>query len=405
MVTTSVSEQKLKELARSITELPESFKPHPKVVRLIETRRKMLDGTGAIDWAFAELLAFASLASEGYPVRLSGQDCKRGTFSSRHAVLFDFTTGQALEALRNPAWAPIEVINSPLSELGCLGFEFGYSVGAPNTLVLWEAQFGDFVNGAQILIDQFLVASEAKWQQTSGMVLLLPHGHEGMGPEHSSARPERFLQSCGNLNIQVCNVSSPAQLFHLLRRQLLRKFRKPLIVMTPKSLLRHPKMISATQEFTSPTFQELLDDPSATDGERAEKILFCTGKVYFELLALRETRSELARVPILRLEQIYPFPYEELAKLFQQRYTRVREVIWVQEEPQNMGAWTFVRGRIPRASEAPLKTTYVGRKNSGSTAEGSSKAHALEQKRILEEAFTLASAWEPKLVVKNSKKS
>ncbi len=393
---TRISANKLSELAHAITELPENFTPHPKISKLIEHRRKMLDGDGAVDWAFAELLAFASLANEGLPVRLTGQDCKRGTFSSRHAVLFDNKTGEALELLRRKDWAPISVVNSPLSELGCLGFEFGYSVGSPNTLVLWEAQFGDFVNGAQILIDQFLVASEAKWQQTSGLVLLLPHGHEGMGPEHTSARPERFLQSCGNLNIQVCNVTSPAQLFHLLRRQLLRKFRKPLILMEPKSLLRDARMVSATREFTSETFRELLDDTSVPGGEQVEKLLLCTGKIYFDLVSLRSSHSEFKDVPILRLEQMYPFPYEAMTELFQQRYPRLREVVWVQEEPQNMGAWNFVRARIPRASESTIKTAYVGRKNSGSTAEGSSKAHALEQKRILEDAFKRVSSQESK---------
>lgn len=404
-VSTAVAEAKLKELAHAITETRKNFNPHPKIIRVLESRRKMLEGKGAIDWAFAELLALASLASESYPVRLSGQDSKRGTFSSRHAVLFDHESGEADELLRKKDWAPVDIINSPLSELACLGFEFGYSVGSPRTLVLWEAQFGDFVNGGQILLDQFLVASEAKWQQTSGLVLLLPHGHEGMGPEHTSARPERFLQSCGNLNIQVCNVTSPAQLFHLLRRQVLRKFRKPLILMTPKSLLRHPKVISSIQEFTSATFQELIDDPYVTDGKKAERLLMCTGKIYFELNALQESSADLARIPILRLEQIYPFPYEALSELIRKQYPKVREVVWVQEEPENMGAWSFVHSRLLRIADTIESVRYVGRKNSGSTAEGSSKAHALEQKRILEEAFALGGAKESKLVAKHSKKS
>jgi len=394
-VITHVSEAKLKELAQEILNIDKTFTPHPKIIRLLENRAKMMEGAGAVDWGFAELLAFASLADQKYPVRLSGQDCKRGTFSSRHAVLFDYETGKANELLQKKNWAPVNVINSPLSELGCMGFEFGYSVGNPNTLVLWEAQYGDFVNGAQILMDQFLVASEAKWQQTSGLVLLLPHGHEGAGPEHTSARPERFLQSCGNLNIQVCNVTTPAQMFHLLRRQILRNFRKPLVLMSPKSLLRHPKVISELKDFTSTTFKEFLDDTDLKSGSKAERLMMCTGKIYYELTELREKNPDFAHVPILRLEQLYPFPYEGLSELFQARYPQVREVIWVQEEPQNMGAWTFVRARIPRISDTIHKVDYVGRKNSGSTAEGSAKAHTAEQKRILEEAFALATAKTP----------
>ena len=239
----------------------------------------MLQGDGKVDWGFAELLAYGSLAEEGYNVRLSGQDCKRGTFSHRHAVYFDRKTSEAYSPLDNITEpGKFSCINSPLSELGCMGFEFGYSVASEKTLTLWEAQFGDFANGAQIIIDQFLVASEAKWQQTCNLTLLLPHGYEGMGPEHSSARPERFLQACGNLNIQVCNVTTPAQFFHLLRRQALRDVRKPLVILTPKSLLRHPKVVSTTKEFSSGKFQEVLDDNSIKNKDKVQKILMCTGK-------------------------------------------------------------------------------------------------------------------------------
>lgn len=361
----------------------------------------MLHGKGSVDWAFAELLAFASLADQGYNVRLTGQDCRRGTFSSRHAVLSDVETDQPFELLSQIKNGRVEVINSPLTEQGCLGFEFGYSVANPQTLVCWEAQFGDFANGAQIVIDQFLVASEAKWQQTSGLVLLLPHGYEGMGPEHSSARPERFLQCCGNLNIQVCNVTTPAQLFHLLRRQILRQFRKPLVLMTPKSLLRHPKVQSSTQDFTGTTFQEVIDDPGAGEREKAIRLLMCTGKMYVELAEQRDSRNDLGLVPIIRLEQLYPFPYERLEDVRAQ-YPNIREVVWVQEEPENMGAWTFVQHRIPRIFGEKVKVSYMGRKNSGSTAEGSAKAHQVEQKRILDEAFALVCVPEPKLPVKKS---
>lgn len=398
---TEVRQERLISLGQRITQHPESFHPHPKVKRVLENREKMLQGKGSIDWAFAELLAFASLAEEGFNVRLTGQDCRRGTFSSRHAVLLDYESNEPFELLKQIKNGNVEIINSPLSEQGCLGFEFGYSVANPNTLVLWEAQFGDFANGAQIVVDQFLVASEAKWQQTSGLVMLLPHGYEGMGPEHSSARPERFLQCCGNLNIQVCNVSTPAQLFHVLRRQMLRQFRKPLVLMTPKSLLRHPKVQSPMQEFTGPSFQEVIDDPGAGEREKAARLIMCTGKIYYELAELRDSRNDLEWVPILRLEQLYPFPYERLEEVRAQ-YSNIRELVWVQEEPENMGAWTFVQHRIPRIFGGNVKVSYKGRKNSGSTAEGSAKAHQVEQKRILDEAFALVCAWEPKLVVKKS---
>lgn len=395
-VRTAVSDESLAEVAGKLTQLPDNFVAHPKINRLLQNRRKQID---KIDWGFAELLAFGTLAKEGVRVRLSGQDCKRGTFSSRHGVLVDYETGQEHSIFAKEGWAPVDIINSPLTEQGCLGFEFGYSTACNSTLVLWEAQFGDFANGAQIIIDQFIVASEAKWQQTSSLVLLLPHGYEGMGPEHSSARPERFLQACGNLNIQVCNFTTPAQYFHALRRQMLRSFRKPLIVMTPKSLLRHPELISSRSDFIDSQFEEVLDDAKVSDPASAERILMCTGKIYFDLEARRRASSELANMPIVRIEQLYPFPYEKLDQVFR-RYPRVKEVVWVQEEPANMGAWTFVNFRIPRIASLNKEASviYVGRKGSGSTAEGSAKAHQVEQKRIIDEAFSLVCAWEPKVV-------
>lgn len=391
-VKTQVSEKRLKTLAQTILKIPESpsFTVHPKMKRLLESRSQMLEKNGAVDWGFAEILAFASLSAEGYSVRLSGQDCKRGTFSSRHAVMFDYKTGEAHELLKSVGPGPVSIINSPLSELGCLGFEFGYSLGMPRSLVLWEAQFGDFVNGAQIILDQFLVASEAKWNQTSGLVLMLPHGYEGMGPEHSSARPERFLQCSGNLNIQVCNVSTPAQLFHLLRRQMLRDFRKPLVLMTPKSLLRHPKVVSNIDQFTKGRFDELLDDELVTDRSKVKKLILCTGKIYYELAAAREAEKNFSKVPLLRCEQLYPFPKEKLLALLKP-YTKLQEVLWVQEEPTNMGPWNFIRPRLQEILGPKMLISYVGRKNSGSTAEGSGKAHQLEQKRILEQSLTQAS--------------
>lgn len=395
-VNTAVSEEILKELTEKLTTVPQGFNVHPKIKRILATRASMLDGEGQIDWALAELLAYATLAKEGHPIRLSGQDCKRGTFSHRHGVLFDYETGQPFEPLNSINGAKVSIINSPLSEAGCLGFEFGYSVASPESLVLWEAQFGDFANGAQIIIDQFLLASEAKWQQCSGLVLLLPHGYEGMGPEHSSARPERFLQGCGSLNIQVANVTTPAQFFHLLRRQVIRNFRKPLVVMTPKSLLRHPNMISNKTAFTAERFAEILDD-TLQNRELVEKIVMCTGKIYFDLLSSREKRSEdTSKTAIIRFEQLYPFPRENFQAIMS-HYPKAKEFIWVQEEPQNMGAWSFIEPRLRAALEGQ-NIRYIGRKHSGSTAEGSGKSHQLEQERIIEETFAIVCGWEPKVI-------
>lgn len=394
-VKTAVSEKQLQKTGARILSIPDHFNLHPKLKRIFQNRADMLKGSGSVDWAFAELLSFASLSEEGYRVRLSGQDCKRGTFSSRHGVLCDYITGQEFEPLnQGKPKSPVHIVNSPLSELGCLGFEFGYSVANKNALVLWEAQFGDFVNGAQIIIDQFISASESKWNLTSGLVLLLPHGFEGMGPEHSSARPERFLQQCGNINMQVCNVTTPAQYFHLLRRQMCRSFRKPLILMTPKSLLRHPLVRSPLKDFTKQCFQEVLDDQSINDPQQVEKLIFCTGKIYYELMEVRSCYEELSSTPVIRIEQLYPFPFERVRRLIAEKYNKVKNIVWVQEEPQNMGAWTFVRPRLREIFERE-ELHYLGRKHSGTTAEGSAKTHKIEQKRILEEAFGLVCAWTP----------
>jgi 2-oxoglutarate dehydrogenase E1 component len=394
-VKTGVSAKTIREVGQKITSVPSGFSAHSKVVRLLENRVKMLDGKGAVDWAFAELLAFGTLAKEGHHVRLSGQDCQRGTFSSRHGVIRDFETGTTLHLLNQiaPKQAPVDIINSPLSEQGVMGFDFGYSVADPDSLVLWEGQFGDFVNGAQIIIDQFLVASEAKWKQVSGLTLLLPHGYEGQGPEHSSARPERFLQLCGNLNIQVAIPTTPSQYFHILRRQLHRDFRKPLVLMTPKSLLRHPKVISTLADFESDGFREVLDDSTLKDKDcaNAQRLVFCTGKIFYELSELRAANEAAATVPIMRIEQLYPFP-EKMLKSLLARYPKVKEVIWTQEEPQNMGAWTFVRPRLIELLPASATLRYVGRKGSGTTAEGSTKAHEAEQKRIINEALGLTTS-------------
>ena len=392
-IDTKVSYQELKQIGEKICSAPDAFKVHPKLKRVLKNRIGMLEEGGEVDWAFGELLAFGALAAQGYDVRLSGQDCKRGTFTSRHGVYFDYETGEKFEPLNTIGEGKVDIVNSPLSEQGCLGFEFGFSVANSNALVLWEAQFGDFANGAQIIIDQFIAASEAKWNQTSGITLLLPHGFEGMGPEHSSARPERFLQCSGNLNIQVCNVTTPAQLFHLLRRQVMRKFRKPLVIMTPKSLLRHPKVKSKVSEFNDSYFSEVIEDHLIDRADQVKKVICCTGKIYYELLEMR-SQYDLGTVPIVRVEQLYPFPFDQITAAFD-RYKNLKKVVWVQEEPQNMGGWHFIRPRLKSVLQNKAEVQYVGRKHSGTTAEGSGKAHQVEQERILDEAFGMVCAWDP----------
>ncbi len=387
---TAVSSKKLKSLGKNICAFPKGFTPHPKIAKLFESRLKMLESGSDFDWGMGELLAYASLASEGHPVRLTGQDCRRGTFSHRHAVLRDFETSALLETLNQAekGQARVDVVNSPLSEVGCLGFEFGYSVAYRKSLVLWEAQFGDFSNGAQIIVDQFLVASEAKWKQSCSLVLLLPHGYEGQGPEHSSARPERFLQLCGNDNIQVANLTSPAQIFHILRRQALRDFAKPLIIMTPKSLLRHPKAVSKLADFSDGSFQEVLDDPSfvTKKKDKVSRLVVCSGKIFYDLDQARE-KAEVSDTALIRIEQLYPFPEEALLEVLK-GYPKASKLVWVQEEPENMGAWTFVRSRL-ESLDKRLILSYVGRHSSGSTAEGSLKAHNIEQSRILTRALEI----------------
>ncbi len=394
-IETAVPKKRLQSLAEKLITFPSDFVPHPKIEKLLQSRKEMAQGEGNLDWAFAELMAFGSLAQDGNRIRLSGQDCKRGTFSSRHGVWFDVHTNRMYDPLNHiEAKASVEIINSPLSEQGCLGFEFGYSLADANALVLWEAQFGDFVNGAQVIIDQFLVASEAKWNQNSGLVLLLPHGYEGMGPEHSSARPERFLQLCGNLNIQVCDVTTPAQLFHLLRRQMIRTFRKPLILMTPKSWLRHPSVVSKWDAFVKGSFCEVLDEVEIVKKKSVERVLFCTGKIYYELYEARSLSPDCAdTVAIVRVEQLYPFPKERMQEIVAQ-YPKATSWIWVQEEPQNMGFWSFIAPRLQELMDGK-ELTYIGRKASGSTAEGSAKSHQVEQQRIVQEAFAQVCKWGP----------
>lgn len=391
-VNTAVSQKILGEVGKKMAAVPAGFNVHPKLIKLLELRSKMVEGDGAgVDWPMAELLAFGTLAKEGHHVRLSGQDCQRGTFSSRQAVLRDFETGVPHESLNHidPKQAPVEILNSPLSELGVMGFEFGYTIADKDALVLWEGQFGDFVNGAQIVIDQFLVACEAKWGQTSGLVLLLPHGHEGMGPEHSSGRPERFLQLCGNANIQVAIPTTAAQYFHILRRQICRDFRKPLIIMSPKSLLRNAKVASQLVEFEKGQFEEVLDDARIKDPKAVKRVVFCTGKLYYEMLDAAPKSPE-GEIALVRVEQLYPFPTKKIEAIVA-RYKNAKDAVWAQEEPQNMGAWTFVRPHLEAILEGGLTLKYVGRRDSGTTAEGSAKGHTTEQNRIIDEAKNLAS--------------
>ena len=335
-----------------------------------------------LDWSTAEALALASLATEGVRIRLTGQDTARGTFSQRHAVLFDQQDGYPYVPLQHlaPDQAPVEIINSPLSEAGALGFEYGYSLDCPDGMVLWEAQFGDFANAAQVIIDQFIASAEDKWEQLSGLVLLLPHGFEGMGPEHSSARLERFLQLAAEDNIRIVQPSTPAQYFHCLRRQALWKRRKPMIVFTPKSLLRHPQAVSTLADCARPGFQRILPDRAAAKG--IKRVLLCTGKVYYELSAHRQEQKR-DDVAIVRLEQLYPLSVEQLEAALP-LCPAGTPAFWVQEEPENMGAWSFAHGRLHRLAGTRYQLRHVSRAQSGSPATGSSAIHQLEHEDLLE---------------------
>jgi 2-oxoglutarate dehydrogenase E1 component len=382
-VKTGVDEKVLRQVASALTRYPEGFSVNPKIGRLLDGWYHAVHDRKPIPWALGETLAFGSLLLEGIPVRLSGQDSRRGTFSQRHSVLFDTRNGAPytpLSALA-PQQAPFHVYDSMLSEAAVLGFDFGYSLDLPGTLVLWEAQFGDFANGAQVIIDQFVVSSESKWQRDSGLVMLLPHGYEGQGPEHSSARLERYLQSCAEDNIQVCYPSTPAQYFHVLRRQMKRPFRKPLILMTPKSLLREPLCVSSVEDLVSGRFLEVIDD-SSVDSANVRRVVFCSGKVYYDLLKCR-TQEAIRDVAVVRIEQFYPF-HEAMVQNLLNRYRKVREWVWAQEESQNMGGWSFLEPRL-RALGCDIR--YVGRDASASTATGSHQVHIREQKELVEAAL------------------
>ncbi len=380
---TGVSGNKLVALARKLNKFPADFSANTKLVRLLKKRLDSVEKGTGIDWANAEALAFASLLEEGDPIRLSGQDSARGTFAQRHSILIDTKTGDEYTPLNaiDKTQAPFSVYNSPLSEAGVLGLEYGYSMAQPRGVVIWEAQFGDFVNNAQAVIDLYITSGQTKWQRLSGLVLLLPHGWEGLGPEHSSARLERFLQLCAQDNIQVCNLSTPAQYFHLLRRQVKAKFRKPLIIMAPKSLLRHPLAVSDLKEMTTGTFKEVIEDPDPLKSVR--RVLFCSGKIYYELLQKRREMKK-TDTAILRLEQFYPFPEKQLKAVIR-KYKQVQQFNWVQEEPENMGAWFFVRPRFEKLIKKPLQ--YIGRNAAASPATGFPNIYRKEQTAVIDTAF------------------
>ena len=379
---TSINKKNFVALAQQISTLPNEKVFFNKIVRLFDDRKKMLEEGGRLDWGMGELMAYATLLEEGHPVRISGQDVERGTFSHRHAVIRLEDKEDVYVPLSNLSeqQAKFTIYNSLLSEYGVLGFDYGYSFTAPNSLVVWEAQFGDFGNGAQIIIDQYLSSAEDKWKRMNGIVMLLPHGYEGQGAEHSSARMERFLSLCGEYNMQVTNCTTPANFFHALRRQLKREFRKPLIVFTPKSLLRHPRCVSSIDDFTKNGFAEVIDDVTA-DPKKVKRIAFCTGKVYYDLLDRKE-KDNNTDLAIIRLEQLYPFPKKQVEAILK-KYAKANSYLWVQEEPENSGAWSYIL-RVMRQHNL----RYIGREESASPATGSHKQHDKEQKAILDEVFS-----------------
>jgi 2-oxoglutarate dehydrogenase E1 component len=384
---TAVDKETLTQLGFRLTQLPEGFTPHPQAKRLLAERDKMTAGELPMNWGYAETLAYATLLMDGYPVRLCGQDSGRGTFTHRHAVLHDKTTGQAYTPLAQlcDKQAAFSVIDSVLSEEAALAFEYGYAVADPTYCVLWEAQFGDFANGAQVVIDQFISSGEQKWNRLCGLTLLLPHGYEGMGPEHSSARLERFLQLCAQFNMQVCVPSTPAQIFHLLRRQMLQSVRKPLIVMTPKSLLRHKLAGSTFDELTTGHFQCLLPEIDSLAPEKIKRVIICSGKVYYDLLAKRRADQREDTV-ILRIEQLYPFPHDALVQELT-RYNKATRIVCCQEEPKNNGAWYSIAHCLTACLQEKQSLFYAGRLASASPAVGYAYRHHEEQKALVEQAF------------------
>jgi len=386
---TAMSLDSIKALSERLTTLPEGFELHKQVQRIIDARRKMAAGDAPLDWGFAETMAYAGLLDSGYGLRLVGQDSGRGTFFHRHAVLYNQEDGRYITPLSEVAESrhKVAVIDSLLSEEAVLGFEYGFATGEPGTLVIWEAQFGDFVNGAQVVIDQFITSGETKWGRMCGLVMYLPHGYEGQGPEHSSARLERFMQVCSDNNIQVCVPTLPSQMFHMIRRQMLRPYRKPLVVFTPKSLLRHRDSVSSLEDLASGGFQLVIDDPQQPEPKKVKRLLFCAGKVYFDIAKARADADEsFDDVAVVRVEQLYPFPREELTQIVE-RYAGAGEVIWCQEEPMNQGAWFQIRHHLQACVGDRQTLRYAGRKPSASPAVGYYQVHIEQQKRLVEQAL------------------
>lgn len=380
---TSIKKEMIDVITNALSKYPGGFQPLKKAGQMLAVRRKTYHDEATLDWALGELVAYGSLLLEGHDVRLSGQDVKRGTFSHRHAAIYDEITNEEYNRLNHLAEKQgiFRLYNSLLSEFAVLGFEYGYSWATPESLVIWEAQFGDFSNGAQTIIDQFISSGESKWRRMSGIVLLLPHGYEGQGPEHSSARLERYLQLCAENNLSVVNCSTPANFFHVLRRQIYRPFRKPLVVMSPKSLLRHPRCISKADDFTNGRFLELIDDATIPDARRVKRVLFCSGKIYYDLIEKQE-KEKRSDVAIVRIEQLYPLPHKKMDAIAQ-KYSQAH-LVWVQEEPANMGAWSYLTTNYTNA-----KLHLIARKASASPATGFSKVHVEEQHSIIEKAFEL----------------
>jgi 2-oxoglutarate dehydrogenase E1 component len=386
---TQVPREVIARIGEGATRVPQGFEVHPKLRKLLQTRHEMAEGKTPVDWGCGEMLALGSLLLEGTPIRFVGQDVQRGTFSHRHACLHDYNTGAKYFPLANLSndQAPFIIVNTMLSELAVLGFEYGFATSDPRNLIVWEAQFGDFVNGAQPVIDQFIAPGESKWRKGCGLVMLLPHGYEGQGPEHSNGYMERFLQLCAENNVQVCMPTLPSQYFHLLRRQMLRKFRKPLVCYTPKSLLRSEAATSPLSEFTDRTFQLVLDDPSTPTREKVKRILLCTGKVFFTLDAARK-KGNVADVAIVRVEQLYPFPQKELQQIIA-RYNNAQEIGWVQEEPKNRGAWSFMEPRLRPLMPDVAVLNYFGRPEAASPAVGTYHDHVKQEQMFVGHALDL----------------
>jgi 2-oxoglutarate dehydrogenase E1 component len=386
MVDTSLDKETLYKLAKKLEKLPEDFELQRQVGHIIETRAQMTAGKVPLDWGYAETMAYATILHQGFSVRITGQDCRRGTFGHRHAALYDQKTGKKYVPLMHlDQGHTFQIYDSLLSEEGVLGFEYGYSKSEPNTLTIWEAQFGDFANGAQVIIDQFISSGWQKWQQLSGLTLLLPHGYEGQGPEHSSARLERYLQLCAQHNIQVCVPSTPAQIYHLLRRQVLRLLRLPLIVMTPKSVLRHKLAVSSLDELASGQFQLVIPEIDNIQANKVRKVILCSGKVYYDLLTKRRAEN-IADIAIIRVEQLYPFPYDELQTALAP-YKKAVEIVWCQEEPKNQGAWFITRDRLFACLQKGQELTYAGRPPSAAPAAGYPALHKKQQMELVNDAF------------------